>query len=156
MKKNCIMLFLFIGLFTGCSNSEKNSSILVENKTKAQFINNGYNIEVHIPEEDSDVIFTLNGDKELKIDLSVEQSTEFERLLISDGEHYIRIKACGNGNFVLSGNRLDIFKEIVDGNKDVTLKARVSRYNYFIQNISSEDIKVVGLIIEKIDRKVII
>lgn len=156
MKRVCMLVVLFVVLFTGCSNNEVNSSEVAKNNTKAQFINNGYNIEVHIPEESSDIVFAVNSDGELDIDLSVDQSYDFERLLITDGEHYIRIKACDSGKFTLKGERLDIFKAIVKGNKDVTLKGRVSSYNYFTQNIASEDIKVVGLIIERIDKKVII
>ncbi len=149
MRKNYFILLLVSLLFTACSSSDKRGSDqekLV--RSNAVFISNGEICQVTIPEAEGEIVFKSLQEGKLGIDIDLKVDEDIKRLLIFDGKNVLRVSAV-EGEFILAGEQLKKFKEMVGENQGISLKGRIESYNYFSQKLSKEDTEVIGQIFEE-------
>ena len=149
MRKRYFILLLVSLLFTACSSSDKRVSDqekLV--RSNAVFINNGEMCQVTIPEAEGEIVFKSLQENKLMIDIVLKADEDIKRLLIFDGKNVLRVSAI-KGEFILAGEQLKKFREMLKENQEISLKGRIESYNYFSQKLSKEDTEVIGQIFEE-------
>ena len=146
MKKKISILLLGL-LMTACNNSEKR---VEEVKTQVTAI---YTYEDNLPrvtftQGTSDIVFESYEDGELEIDIELLEGQEVEKILISDGNRVLRVRDTGD-KFILNGDKLKIFKDMVENGNSIKLKGKVSSYEYSSHSISKEDVEVIKRVFEE-------